>query len=1409
MEFRVLGSLDVVDGNRVIALPGRQPKALLANLLVHRNRVVPSTQLVDDLWHGRPPAGGLATLATYVRDLRRALEPDGDARTAQVLVTRRPGYALMVPDDALDASRFVRGHEVGQRALERGEFEVASRHLAAALALWTDAAFGELASEPCVIGEATRLDELRLACTDDRIAADLALGAHRRLVPELEALVEQHPFRERFWAHLMLALYRDGRQTEALRAFARVRAILVGELGIEPGAELATLERAVLQRRDELDAGPTPATAAVAEPRVAVPLVNPPVGPPELDLDPTEASPAPGWSAHRGTGGLVGREAELSWLRGRLDALRSGRPLVVLIRGAPGVGKTRLMREVLRSARGLGVAVAFGRCQQHYTMPYLPLVDDLFERLRGLSEESGALDPATTAALETLWSPTAAPVGEAALAVALRHGIGELVRRQPLVLAVDDLQWADPATLELIGSLVRMLADHEATRDVPLAVVISVRDHGLDTRIERALASIVREEIVSTLELSGLDDLEVYQLVRQLGLAAGQRWTRELSERTRGNPLFVTTIVSRLLHDGIEPEQLDSGLPVALPEVIDDAISGRLDVLGPVTRDLLDGAAVLGHQWDGQRLQMVCGIHAAEVAAHLDEARRAGVLEQGAGIWRFTHPLFVQACRSRLDPDRRRSLHAAVAQGLLELSSTTTDVSDMEIAHHLLEGRPDDDVVATEVFVRAADQAHASCAWSDAARYYEAALAIVERADAEGDRVARLRHRAGVCHLNAGEPVPAGAHLRVASGLLDAEAEPDVAALAAVWIDRVQLHMIAGPHEVPPDNGPLEKLVPELESTDPAMAARVHSNLAQSYWAAGRLAESRAAALRAVELGEPLGAHLACEEGHRAVAMTQWITLSLEDSLATLEQARRHAERTGDPKRMTGPMMRLPMNLAWLGRFDDVARAARDAVRVSRQVNYTLENGLVLCAEALVAAAQGRFAHVEALAHRIEVLEEATGYPWATPMMLPTLAWIRSAQGDVQGAEDVLERWAPADIADGGHRPAARILRLLLDADPDRPSPALRQLAGSPDAIPMPRMMGAETTAALCVELAAVTGQPALAAGAGELLDEVDAEGQRFTTTMGLLIPRVLGAAAVLRGDGTAAHAHLDKAIRIATRLQAHAELARARLTLGELLLADGEWARARRQLEASSELARALAMQPVRERAERLIVDLPVGATRRAIERDHAVELAAVLFVDIANSTGLTEQLGDWAFRTRARRLERDLRDAVARHGGRAVEGITLGDGVASSFASAASAVSCALESRDAGARADLPVHVGMHVGEVIRDGGKVFGTTVNTAARVCSESEPSQVLITGTARELLGPRSELTVVDLGSVALRGLTEPVQIFSIEHQLQPIEEIAYGRHAAVGHEAVVLRDDRQPHQRGQDDGGPRGHREGP
>ena len=334
MEFRILGPLEVLDGGHVLELGRKKQRTLLTVLLLHANEVVSSDRLIEAVWEDHPPQTAGKALQVYVSQLRKLL---GKERVH----TKAPGYLLHVAPDELD--------------LERCRQLIAEGRPTEALALWRGPPLGEFAYQRFAQAEIARLEELRLTCLEERIEQDLLQGRHAEQVGELEQLVSEHPLRERLRAQLMLALYRSGRQAEALEIYQQARRALVEELGIEPSRELRELHQRILNQ------DPALGLKSAAETR----------------------------ETRGGSGGVfVGRDAELRLLLGGLEDAFAGHGGLFLLVGEPGIGKSRLADELSRRASRRGARVLVGRCWAAGGAPaYWPWVQQLRACFSGSTPE--------------------------------------------------------------------------------------------------------------------------------------------------------------------------------------------------------------------------------------------------------------------------------------------------------------------------------------------------------------------------------------------------------------------------------------------------------------------------------------------------------------------------------------------------------------------------------------------------------------------------------------------------------------------------------------------------------------------------------------------------------------------------------------------------------------------------------------------------------------------------------------------------------------------------------------------------------------------------------------------------------------------------------------------------------------
>jgi DNA-binding SARP family transcriptional activator len=741
MDFRILGPLEISEAGRPLPVVGGRQRALLAILLLHANEPVSSDRLIEDLWGEHPPEAARKSLQIHVSRLRKALGP-GEGP----VFTRPNGYLIRVRPGELDLECFEGLAEEGRDALARGDAERAAERLREALGLWRGPPLADFAFESFAQPEIGRLEELRLVAVEDRIDADLARGRHAELVGEIEVLVAEHPLRERLRRQLVLALYRAGRQADALESYRAARTTLIEELGLEPTPELRQLEQAILTHDSAVRA------PAASPPRPAEPAAGGPVAERRPPLPPLL------WA--RRAPAFVGRRQELEVLGRSFSGASAGSCRVVLLTGEPGIGKTSVAAELARRAHeDDGALVLYGSADEEPLIAYQPFVEALrdclthmpLEELRVRADVVGAelarLLPELRRRLPTLPAPVRGdPETERYLLFrAVASLLGELSRSAPVVLVLDDLQWADESSLLLLKHVVR------SSTDAALLVVGASRsaDPPRAGSLADLIADLRRDRLLERISLAGLSEDEVAALVsKRVGEDAPARLSSLLHRATDGNPFFIEEVWLHLADSQLGPrldawvEALESrslGVPLGVQEVTGRRLAG----FDERSRRLLELASVVGVDFRLEVLQHVTGLPDAQLGEALDEAVAAQLVSElpgDVGGYAFSHTLTRAALYEGLPSLRRASLHARVGEALEELHAANVEPHLGELAFHFLAargGEPADKAV--NYSRRAGDRANGQLAYAEAAGHYERALGVLERAhrmdDARGREI--------------------------------------------------------------------------------------------------------------------------------------------------------------------------------------------------------------------------------------------------------------------------------------------------------------------------------------------------------------------------------------------------------------------------------------------------------------------------------------------------------------------------------------------------------------------------------------------------------------------------------------------------------------------------------------------------
>ena len=774
VEIGLLGPMVIQADGCDLCLTAAKERAVLALLAMRSGRVVSVSEIVRALWGEEEPKTAVKAIQMLISRLRRVL-PSGTIETVS------PGYRAVIDPRNVDALRF---EELLQSTYASQGHEVDAKTLSAALELWRGPALLDLSGNDLGRNEATRLWELRLTAEEQRLDALLACGQHGQLVAELMAAVDSEPLRERRWALLMRGLYRCGRQAEALRTFQRLREYLATELGVEPSAELSALELSILQGDPELAwtaAAGTIAATTHADPTERVVVNSPLPLTKRLNVPPDV--------------GLIGRTVELETIEDALKRVATDHQArLVLVNGEAGSGKTALLGAAARDATECGAYVLFGHCEEDLAVPYQLFSESLSHYFAHAAREQFSGYVAEHSSELSRLAPTlerVAPSGsssgvanaDARRAILFNEVVGLMAtisQHQPVVLVFDDLQWADPASLQLLRHLL------SAEQPMRVLVLCGYRNGGplQSAPLLETLGLLRRHEGVDRIEIKGL---EIDGVVSYMEVAAGHtldapllRFAHDIFLETDGNPFFVGEVLRHLVEIGtIRRDEtgcwtaIDSIERSSLPQSVSEVIGARVVRLGQFASSILSIAATVGRDFDLELLTRASSTSEEEVLNILDASKAVSLVRELAGPpgqFSFVHALIQHTLYEDLGPTRKALAHERVAQALEGVLGDTPAERFGELARHWFStGRMSDRPKALHYAHKAADAALADLAPADALRYYTQALDICATVeDVDAGITVDLAIGLGISQQATGNPeIPRNAAQRCSQGRRD------------------------------------------------------------------------------------------------------------------------------------------------------------------------------------------------------------------------------------------------------------------------------------------------------------------------------------------------------------------------------------------------------------------------------------------------------------------------------------------------------------------------------------------------------------------------------------------------------------------------------------------------------------------
>jgi tetratricopeptide (TPR) repeat protein len=848
--------------------------------------------------------------------------------------------------------------------------------LGEALGMWRGPALAAVAYEEFAQPQIRRLEELRLAARHALVDCELQLGEHGAVIGKLEALVADHPGCERFGAQLMLALYRCGRQGDALKVYARTREYLTGELGLEPGPELKGLQRAILEQSPALGA---PADKPTAEPRLRRALPRP-------------LQPAVGQLP------FTGREREVAYLSDSWADIDGGRCQTVVICGEAGIGKTRTAAELAAAVHGEGSTVLYGRCDEGLAVPYQPFVevlrsllptvdlDHLRSQLGGLMDQLGRLLPELTVSGSAAQSD--AESARFALLEAVAAVLEVVTAQQRALLVIDDVQWATPATLLLLRHIIR------SERPLALLLLVTFRSTELrsDEPLAQLLADLQRDDSAQRIVLSGLDKRAIDALVRAAaGPALGDRAAQlaaAIHTQTAGNPFFVRELVAHLLQANVLSEAGKDPAPFAsatldIPEGLRSVVCHRVARLSEPARQLITIASVAAGAISVSLLKAVLPEHGLLDA--IDDAVTAGLLvECGCGELDFTHALVRQAVSGDLRTARRLHLHRRLGEALEARGDMQAHVE--ALAHHFaqlaLEGEFDK---AVAYAIAAADAAGARLAYEDAAAHCQRGLDMLARAqEPHTRRHIELLLALGRARWSTGESDKAREAFRQAAHIAGSTGDAAAAAEAALGFSGPLFFEVAAA-ETRPGTVLLQRALAMLDEDDSALRARLMGRLAAACAYADGQHDHRALAYDALAMARRTSDEQALAD---VLATCYWATSGPSEHDQHLQMAReltRLADEVGDVRLLAFGRTWVIGHLLEQGDIDGILRELDELQRLARTQNDRVARWLLAVNRAMLAHIQGQLENAGSLA--LEALEQ-----WAGPRRFAPAELIYAAQ---------------------------------------------------------------------------------------------------------------------------------------------------------------------------------------------------------------------------------------------------------------------------------------------------------------------------------------------------------------------------------------------------------------------------------
>jgi tetratricopeptide (TPR) repeat protein len=910
---------------------------------------------------------------------------------------------------------------------------------------------------------------------------------------------------------------------------------------------------------------------------------------------------------------LVGRDEDRSVLRRLATHASSGVPGVLFLEGEAGIGKSRLLHEFRMDAEDRGAVVLLGHAYQDAPVPYRPIVEALLPlaaRLSGIDPRDAELVRRLLyldhRALDTS-EPVADKTGRQRLMAALFHALIEFCRSRPIVIVLDDLHWADSASIDLLEHLIMALGARAARTDVKLALVAGLRPVEPDHPVGRLLTRVRGEVICEARVLDGLAKDAVYHVLRGRGIERPSDQLVDTVYRvTEGNPLFIGEVVDHLRRQGALHEQrgftvsrvesTDIAMPTSMTAVIDD----RIREISPACHEVLILGAFLGPGFPLATLAGLAEMPDPSLAGLLDEAVAAGLLLEDSRTYRFVHPLVRQALYQEPRAIGRQGIHLRIADSIERAQVESHETATLEIAHHLMRAGPAADAVrVARCTADAADGALQSFAWHEAASLFEAAIAAAARgADLPPARLAELHRRAGIAYFNRFDAGPCMEHLERAVDLYGRS--DDATGLARALNDRALIALQLGLvglgelQETAPLQAALARLAPEQRS----LRARILATLSESHWTAQDAGQAVLLAEQAMQLARADGNDSLCADISVQLSLAHMQHLDVDQALASYDAGIAHARRANHLSGLEQCLQRQAVILCMSGRFHEAEGSAAEARELNEIVHSAVDASWTSYLLLTLAALRGD--HEAAERHGaagIELLRRGS-YPWSGAAHLSALAFARTMRDDSAGAKQALDLLLEPGLLFDDVQPIAifahpyrELIRAYagLPVDPDvlQGAPMMEVSEAGFDFSMLPYL-------AAWVDLGAVLDPPCPLPHLVAALTLAAERGVVYSAGWPFMIPRILGVAAAAEARWQDAARYFEQAIGLARGAGATPELLRAQIDYAQALTSRNQAndrARAQRLVEQSLPRVDGSCPRLVRDRAAALAATLAADA--------------------------------------------------------------------------------------------------------------------------------------------------------------------------------------------------------------------------